>query len=314
MPRVRRGFTLIELLLVIAIIAVLVGLLLPAVQKVREAAARTQCGNNLRQIGLALHNYESARGSFPAGALKNPAHAWTAALLPYLEQDNVARIYHYEVNWNDPPNYPAVRARVKVYACPSAPQADRVDPSIPALPAAGDYASLNAVRFELANFYLNLQPPATSTADPRLLGLLVRGPAARVADVTDGTSTTLAVTESAGKPNWYVLGRQIPGGFRSEAGWADAAGPFNLTGFDPARYDPAKLTTTGGDVPRPLTPPLPCGVNCTNHDEIYAFHPGGANAVFADGSVRFLPAGIPIGVLAALVTRAGGEVTSGEGY
>jgi prepilin-type processing-associated H-X9-DG protein len=128
--------------------------------------------------------------------------------------------------------------------------------------------------------------------------------------VTDGTSNTLAVTESAGKPGWYVLGQQIPGGFRSEAGWADAAGPFNLTGFDPARYDPSKLTTTSGDVPKPLTPPLPCGVNCTNHDEIYAFHTGGANAVFADGSVHFLGERLAVGVLASLVTRAGGEVVA----
>jgi prepilin-type N-terminal cleavage/methylation domain-containing protein/prepilin-type processing-associated H-X9-DG protein len=308
----RRGFTLIELLVVIAIIAILMGLLLPAVQKVREAAARMQCSNNLKQIGLACHNYESARGYFPAGALSNPAHAWSAALLPFLEQDNLFRIYHYEVNWNDPPNYPAVQTSLKVYVCPATPGTGRIDPSIPAQPAAGDYNTLNAVRLELANFYLGLQPAATVNTDPRLLGLMVRGAAARFADVTDGTSNTPAVTESAGKPNWYVLGRQIPGGFRSEAGWADAAGPFNLTGFDPARYNPANLTMTGGDVPKPLTPPLPCGINCTNHDEIYAFHTGGANAVFADGSVHFLRADIGIGVLAALVTRAGGEVVPAD--
>src|SRR5262249_22132671 len=215
MFRARRGFTLIELLVVLAIIAVLLGLLVPAVQKVREAAARAQCSNNLHQIGVALHNYQSAQESFPAGALSNPAHAWTAALLPYLAQNYVAQIYHYEVNWNDPPNYPAVRSRMKVYVCPSVPQGDRVDPSIPALPAGGDYNSINAVRFELANFYLNLQPPATANTDSRLFGLLIRGPAARFADVTDGTSNTLAVTESAGKPHWYVMGTQIPGGLRS---------------------------------------------------------------------------------------------------
>jgi prepilin-type N-terminal cleavage/methylation domain-containing protein/prepilin-type processing-associated H-X9-DG protein len=310
----RAAFTLIELLVVIAIIAVIIGILLPAVQKVREAAARLKCQNNLKQIGLACLNYESNLGTYPAGALANPAHAWTALILPYVEQGALAQGYHFEVNWNDPPNYAAIRNPVPLCICPSVPEIGRADTSIPARPAAGDYATLNAVRFELANFYLQLQPPATVVTDQRLLGLMVRGPAARITDVVDGTSNTLAATESAGKPNWYVLGSQIPNGFRSEAGWADAAGPFNLTGFDPARYDPTVLTTTGGDVPKPLTPPLPCAVNCTNHDEIYAFHTGGANAVYADGSVHFLRANMSIAVLAALVTRAGGESVVGDGF
>src|SRR5437660_888556 len=132
----RRGFTLIELLVVIAIIAVLIGLLVPAIQKVREAASRMRCANNLKNLGLAVHHYHGDHGKFPPGAvgpvgpsfpqyagLKN--HALGTYLLPYLEQQALASRYRWDVSWFDPPNQPVVNTQLKIWQCPSA-EADRI--------------------------------------------------------------------------------------------------------------------------------------------------------------------------------------------
>src|SRR5262249_46812929 len=225
----RRGFTLIELLVVIAIIAILIGLLLPAVQKIREAAARMQCSNNLHQIGLALHNYHSAYETFPAGGVTNgvccgtqSGATWTIYLLPYLEQDNLDKLYHFtktnEANAHPSLAFSVVRQFVKTYNCPSDPNINQLaipdsgpanDLSPQRQYATGSYRAMAGVTDGLGWFDAEcgrIYPVGQrgvlhSSSDPKYPTPFPSGYAAppyskeRIANITDGTSNTLLVGE-----------------------------------------------------------------------------------------------------------------------
>jgi prepilin-type N-terminal cleavage/methylation domain-containing protein/prepilin-type processing-associated H-X9-DG protein len=303
----RKAFTLIELLVVIAIIAVLIGLLLPAIQKVREAAARTSCTNNLKQIGLGTVNFENINKGLPpsrttgmgAGAPYFPyQHSWTAALLPYIEQTNSFNLYQYNKNWNDPVNYQAIRTQLKLFNCPSTPVQPRTDNTIASNPAAGDYHAVNAIKcFVGINCFGYVMPgcalpnpPQSVVDDPRLVGAMRRDQMTPILAITDGTSSTILVAEDAGRPAFYNQARVVFDPNGKEGGWADPNGAFSIDGSNP-----------DGTVPGP------CPINCSSNSEMYSFHTGGAHVVFADGSVHFLHSSINLCTLAALSTRAGGE-------
>ena len=312
-PR-RRAFTLIELLVVIAIIAILIGLLLPAVQKVREAAARIQCQNNLKQIGLGMLNYESANGGFPpsrttgtvASAPNYPfQHSWSAALLPFIEQTNAFNLYHYNANWNSPTNYPAIQTYQKMFNCPMTPNQPRADTTIASQPSCGDYHAVNAIKwFVCVNCFGTPGLDMNSPPDlPFLVGGMQRDQITKITAITDGTSNTILVGEDAGRPTFYNAARQVapPNGTTipppKEGGWADPNGAFSIDG-----------SNSDGSVPGS------CALNCANNSEVYSWHSNGANVVFADGSVHFLSSNLDLCVLAALVTKAGGEVINGSSY
>ncbi|MFO0852169.1 MAG: DUF1559 domain-containing protein [Gemmataceae bacterium] len=305
----RPAFTLIELLVVVAIIAVLVGLLLPAVQKVREAAARASCQNNLKQIALACANYESAAQKFPpSNTTAPPWHGWPALVLPYLEQENVRAVYVQTANWYDPANEPARTARVKTFLCPSANGGRDGRSAVPGAPgspfagAAWDYTNVSVVAVALLA-YLNYPDPAGYTSVWR--GVM-SSQGSTVGQITDGLSNTILMTEDANRPEYWVKGRRVTdreppfGGAGPGAAtggvWADHQKGFGVEGTSPDGF------TLVGE----------CAVNCNNAYEVYSFHPGGANAAMADGSVRFLREGITIRTLAAMSTRGAGEVVGDE--
>src|SRR5262245_52037380 len=293
-PR-RAAFTLIELLVVIAIIAILIGLLLPAVQKVREAAARLKCTNNLKQIGLALHNYHGLYERFPPGFVSQaatlngdglgPGWGWAAHLLPYIEQDN---LYKQIVQNQDIAALPnaAVRARPVVpYLCPP----DNASPTFVTADEAGapiaEVAFANYVAvggtFEVTGF------PDTGT------GAFYRNSRTRVADVTDGTSNTLFVTERASKRS-------------PQTTWVGAVTGAAVPPVNPAFEEegpPVLVLTNTGTAADGRTPN-----NALGHvEDANSNHTGGVNGLFGDGSVRFISNSIAPAVWEAIGTRAGGE-------
>jgi prepilin-type N-terminal cleavage/methylation domain-containing protein/prepilin-type processing-associated H-X9-DG protein len=301
----KKGFTLIELLVVIAIIAVLIGLLVPAVQKVREAANRMSCSNNLKNLALALHQYQNEHRKFPPGSTIGPfpeagvtaavRHGWGQYILPYIEQQTLASRYRWDLNQYDPGNQLVTSVPLKVFQCPSA-EPDRFMTherfAYGGKGACTDYAPTREVDIGLVNLRLvdrvgNYQ------------GVMPQNYMTRLSEITDGTSNTILLTEDAGRPRQYLAGMKSgPDNAVGGCPWTGASNAIILQG---STWDGA-------------TRPGPCPMNCNNDQEVYSFHPGGANAVFVDGSVHFLKAGIDIRVLARLVTRAGGEVASADDF
>jgi prepilin-type N-terminal cleavage/methylation domain-containing protein/prepilin-type processing-associated H-X9-DG protein len=314
--RDRRGFTLIELLVVIAIIAVLIGLLLPAVQKVREAAARAQCSNNLKQLGLAAHNYHDAYQTFPPGvyqaryasAPQYRGYTLFVCQLPYLEQDNLYRQWDFASPLNNTGPDPTVRTAtvLGVLLCPS--------DVIPQNPVTSQGRTYALTSYGGNGGSRSVDPSAASTD-----GIFhVTGPASqpapnqapvRLGAVTDGTSNTLLFGERSHRdPNYdsfAAAGLASRPAMASWGWWAAsegrlAIGDVTLSAYVPINYQTPSPNGSGGTGSF-----LP-----SEEQRVCAFgsnHPGGANFVMADGSVRFLAETLPLATLKALATRSGGE-------
>jgi len=328
----RAGFTLVELLVVIAIIGVLIALLLPAIQMAREAARRMQCGNNLKQIGLALHNYESthrrwprqATGPLPGQDYNEPRSSWITAILPYVEQTSLHAQYDLKFNWHDPVNQSAVSTRLAVLNCPSAPRRDGFEWTVlvsyassttttPTLAARDFYKGATTDYTNVGGVSTALNNSLPQRLDDPLNSGILKSDAVALAEVTDGLSNTILVAECAGRPNLYQLGRLIPDGSapKTWSGSASVSRPFP-TGGVWASHSKGFLIDGAQATGFTSTSPGTCAINCSNDNEIYAFHPGGAMSLMADGSVRLLTQAISVPTLAALVSRAGGEVASAD--
>jgi prepilin-type N-terminal cleavage/methylation domain-containing protein/prepilin-type processing-associated H-X9-DG protein len=285
----RSAFTLIELLVVIAIIAILIGLLLPAAQKVRAAAARVQCANNLKQIGLAIHDYASANhGQLPySHRFTHPDSGWVTLILPYLEQDNLSKQYNLGLDWYAPAQQPVVSQQVKLMVCPATPDPERkivgtINGDSYSLPPA-DYAAIGGITADIV--------PQVIPANYPRLGPMPIDTRLGFKDITDGTSNTLLVAEGAGRPQIWRAGHDtglISSTAETKSTWSAWNGNF-VRGY-----------SADGTIY-----PGPCALNCSNMDAIYAFHTGGANGLLADGSVHFLNQSMDVWVMYSLATSQG---------
>lgn len=331
----KTGFTLVELLVVIAIIGILIGMLLPAVQQVREAARRTQCANNMRQMGLAALNYESAHMEFPSAGqakdgnggganlfyasdnrgetLNNPSHSVQAYILPFLDQGNAFQMFdlrwRYDADPSDAPNNrTASQSVIPGYICPSTSgRGSEVD---------GDGYGFTDYSCPVTVATLEELQSGESQSQDNLICAFNGRSTRRMSSISDGTSNTVAIAEDAGRvdvatggfmtiKNENLFGDDgTPNAgeavMRRSWAWADPENSFNVD-----RLVNNNATPIGGPENCPWSE-----VNCGANEETFSFHPGGANVVLCDGSTHFVTDTVGAVPFQALMSARGGEVVS----
>lgn len=335
----RQGFTLIELLVVIAIIAILVALLLPAVQQAREAARRTSCKNNLKQIGLACHNYESTYGRFPSSGESTDESlvdrrffpiSMHTAILPYVEQANIYNQWNFNFHYSNALNAPLCKVDLPGYLCPSngTTRPDTLRYGIT------DYMPIAYVDIDPVTGVRNPKNTPSRLLNADRAGAL--GFCRKMRDMTDGTSNTMMVIEDAGRlsqtsgsynaalytyggapgldpSQMFSAANQVPGtyggNFSAPNRWADpdngsgVSGPPNMTATN------AKNIINNNNNPKGGPADCPWNVNnCGPNDEPFSLHTGGCQAVLADGSVRFLSENLDKHIIRRLCNPGDGEV------
>ncbi|TWT85708.1 hypothetical protein Pla123a_05150 [Posidoniimonas polymericola] len=323
-----RAFTLVELLVVIAIIGVLISLLLPAVQSAREAARRSSCQNNLKQMALAMHNYHDTYRMFPPARLsKDPKFGHMVGLLPFIEEGNVADLFDRTApgGFADPSHQPLANLEVGLVRCPSNPITDPIKMRLSSSTGSsyGDFLTttgttsdpgaagiltgwaldywvnhgINSSAYELVN-------PGADRPSP-----IFKGDEPKMSKVTDGLSNTTMVVEHAGYDQHFVRGVGMPmpsddvtldqpGAWGTWLGWC----AFMVQTYP--SYTAETYPTTLRNIPAGTD----CAINCNNSQGVFGFHPGGAHAGMGDGSVRLLAEDTSARVLMFLVSRDSAEV------
>ncbi len=324
----RKGFTLIELLVVIAIIAVLIALLLPAVQAAREAARRSQCVNNLKQLGLAMHNYHDSLNSFPIGAMGvrslraggrypngmavgSARRTWLPMLLPYIEQGVVANAYNFSQIFNSYLNTTAELTQLKTMACPSDPNVGSIENSPPRYQynymVNWGNTTWQQNMVSTYNPTVGIYPPGTTTPVPFMGAPFTMDSAYGIQSITDGTSNTLLMAE-------VKIGADITGGMQDHCGdvWNDDWMCAMFTAFTPPNTSfPDYL---GNDCNYPYQNNPPCQVKAPFFIAARSFHPGGINGLMADGHVQFFKNSVAVMTWRMLGSSQGGEVISADAY
>ena len=341
---IRKGVTLIELLVVLAVVAILIALLLPAVQKAREAAARMKCQNNLKNLGLACHSLENTRGGLPPSSVQSPAasamrglkdfqkvgtagtaganyakHCFLAIILPYIEQGSVLNqaggVYNLRADWYAAVNRSAAGTRIPTFECPSTPfehsfSTSSLSTAEQTTYGAGwtlptsDYMAVNRSNNRVSIW------TAMGLADPgvnsdAIKGVLASNQYTRLLEVMDGLSNTIMITEASARHQDWRLGiLKYP--------FAGNTSPYMNGAWAHSGNDIAidGSTSAGSTLSTAANVPTACRVNCSNQGEAYSFHSGGANVCMGDGSVRFLAESVSLKALLTMAARGDGNPPS----